>query len=71
MDLTKTSENIQDEIKRTLYKDYTRESNEVPKFLSIICLSYMSWAHGLCFTNLAYSKRYIFVLRSTYIIYII
>jgi len=40
-------------------------------FLSIIYLPYIHWAYGLCYTNLAYPKEYVFILRSTYIIYII
>jgi len=39
------------------------------EFLSTICLSYIHWAHSSCYTNLAYSKEYVFALRSTYIIW--
>ena len=41
------------------------------KFLSIICLSYLYWAHGPYYNNLAYPKEYVFALRLICIIYII
>ena len=51
------------------YIEFTQENSM--KFLSTICLSYILWAHDSCYTNLIYSKEYMFVLRLIYIIHTI